>query len=190
MARKINAIGLTGALIYAFSIIAHVALHLTSAERGLQFTAIDVVGALSSLFALGLAVRGLGFGYRGSERRRRLALIRAELPRGVAFVVCAAALEALIALGLLIAEGEPLGLSPLLLALISGVIALLLTACCLRAVQRRFVALIAWCLAPLSSGDLPAILGAFAVKRAHSAALRAADTRGVRGPPHLLARVG
>ncbi|MFN2461001.1 MAG: hypothetical protein ABR591_09980 [Candidatus Velthaea sp.] len=133
----------------AFAMAAHVLVELFGARDGVVALVNPVHGALAlaSLAAFAAASFSLGLGRsRGSERRRRLALFAAALPRrghAPQFVAAAVVAQTSIAAGTLAAEGVVLDPSRIVVAAACGLLAVAFGAWLTRSMPARIIRLAA-----------------------------------------------
>ena len=185
---RLRASFLTGAVALAVALVLHATLHalIEPAE------ARSLAHVLELLVAAGIfvpALAALGAANTTAERRRRLALVRAGLPRSTGAVVAIALAEAAIAGGLCAVEGTTGDLNGLIAALVCAAIALVLTLVGLRAARERVIAMLRWWIARIDHAPPATGRATFRPTRASALHERALRRLRFRGPPLLLRTV-
>ncbi len=141
--RRRAAVGLWVALTFSFAVLVHGVLHAVGSRSFEWDSPAHVAMTVAALALLGLMAWHLGAAAPASERRRRVALLRAELrPIARRTVLAGAALQAAIAVLLLLAEGQSLDANRVVPAIFAALLALLCSALLLRAARDRVVALL------------------------------------------------
>ena len=127
--RRLAALALRAALTYFCAVLVHGVVHAAGDRSFVPASPAHVVMLATSLAGLVAGAYALGLFARGSERCRRLALTRAALPhsRGFGALAGTVAGQGLIAAALFLPEGVGLDPHRLLLAVICGILALVLT---------------------------------------------------------------
>lgn len=186
--RPSNAAVLTAALVYPFAVLVHAVVHLVGSERLVGFSVPHILMLVSALATLAAGGRSIGIGAGRWERRRRVALVRADLRRfslpSLGIIVAA---EAALAAALLGLEGADLDAHRLLPAIVAGSLTLLLTAAFVRCSGERIAAIVAWRLPAARAGAPP--LSTFRYRAQPLGAGRRALLRRLafRAPPRLFA---
>ena len=147
--RRRAALGLRAALTFSFAVLVHGAVHAAGSRSFSWDSPAHVVMLVVALGLLaGVAVQ-LGATRPSRERRRRVALVRAELGApGWAGVVATGAAQAAIAVALLFAEGAALEPDRIVVAVVSGVLALLCAAFVFRTTRERVLSILVAFAAP------------------------------------------
>jgi len=137
------AFGLWAALTFSCAVLVHGVIHAVGARAFVWDSPAHVVMLAVALGLLAAVAAQLGLAGPARERRRRLALVRANLgPVTVATAGFGALTQAGIAVALLAAEGASIDPERLGLTLICGLVALLCSALLFRATQDRVVAVL------------------------------------------------
>lgn len=160
--RRRAAFGLWAALTFSSAVLVHGVVHAVG-DRGFAWDSPDhLTMLLGALVLLGAAARPLGLVGRRSERRRRIALVRAGLGRVSGRMLLAGAL-AQGAVGALLFLGEGASFEPdrVFAAILSGLLAVLFSAFVFRATRDRVVAL----LVALAAAIAPALPRAALARR-------------------------
>lgn len=190
MSGRLGAWGLTGALAYSFAVIIHGVIHAVGVDHAVILSTPHAIMALSAIVLLALSVRALGAGTTNAERRRRLALVRTHFARASTSVTVAiAAGEVLLAGGLFLTEGVAPDLDRLGIAILSGAIALGLTALALRVARRRVIAVVAFFVAAVCDEGGCSIQQASTCRPLLNVRTVFHRRLQFRGPPQLLASV-
>jgi hypothetical protein len=188
---RFDAIAVAGSLTLAFGLLSHLIVEAVVTGSRLElFTPLHGVMALvATALLIGAFVRVSG-PHGASERRRRLALLRATLQVDTARFLCAVSLaQAAIAACVLTVEGIRIAPSETLAAVISGLLAVLAGSLALQVARRRvIVVLTTWACRTSPHAGRAALLA-----RARRARPRTRETipllrtRPDRAPPELLA---
>jgi hypothetical protein len=169
--RRRAAFALRGALTFSCAVLVHGAVHAVGARSFVWDSPAHAVMLACALALLAAVAVPLGLAGPRAERRRRLALVRSALgPPSARGLAAGIAGQAAIAAALLGAEGAVLAPDRLLLALASGLVALLCTTLLLAAGGERVVAL----LAALATASVRSAAPA-AARRRRAPRLRASD---------------
>ncbi|HYW52559.1 MAG TPA: hypothetical protein VE826_01245 [Dongiaceae bacterium] len=156
MRPRAAAFGLWAALTFSCAVVVHGVIHAAGTQAFVWDSPAHVV-MLAAALGLLLAVAGpLGLVGSARERRRRLALVRAQLAgAGVRTAAVGLFTQAGIAGLLLAAEGAAVEPGRLATALACGLVALLCSALLFRATRDRVVALLAAFTAVLDQATAP-----------------------------------
>jgi hypothetical protein len=143
--RASNAAIMTAGLIYPFAVLVHAVVHLVGSELPVGLSVPHVLMLVSALATLAAGGRSIGIGAGTWERRRRVALVRADLRRfslpSLGIIVVA---EAALAAALLALEGAALDAHRLLPAILAGLLTLVLSAAFVRCTGERIASVVAW----------------------------------------------
>ena len=138
------AFGLWAALTFSCAVLVHGVIHAAGARAFVWDSPAHLVMSAVALGLLIAVAAPLGLVGRASERRRRLALVRARLgPITPATMVFGALTQAGVAALLFVPEGTSLEPGRLAMALGCGLVALFCTAFLFRAARVRVVAVLA-----------------------------------------------
>jgi hypothetical protein len=149
--RRGAALGLWAALTFSAAVLVHGVVHAVGARTFVWDSPAHGVMLAAALALLAAVAAPLGLVGPASERRRRLALVRAALgPVTPGLAAFGLATQALLAALLLAAEGASLEPDRLALALLCGLIALLCSAFLFRAARDRVVGLLVALVAALT----------------------------------------
>lgn len=142
--RRLAALALRAALTYFCAVLVHGAVHAAGSRSFALESPAHVVMLLTALAGLLGAAYALGVFAPAAERRRRLALNRASLPlHGPAAIAATVAGQGFLAAALFLPEGTGLDPQRLLLAVVCGLLALVLTTVLFAARSRGVVNLLA-----------------------------------------------
>lgn len=140
--RKRKALALRAALTFSCAVLVHGVIHAAGSGGFVWDSPAHLVMLAVALALLGGIAGPLGLAGPARERRRRLALVRAALPRTrgaeLGWVLATQAALAVLLMG---AEGTVLDPQRLAIALVCGVAALVFSALLLARCERRVVAL-------------------------------------------------
>jgi hypothetical protein len=188
MSHRARVLAVTGTLAYSFAVVVHVLVHVIGSADAASSLVPHIVEAAIAGVALLLSGWWLGAFAGGAERRRRLALVRGDL-RVVTRCHFSGALGsvALMAAGLFLAEGATVDADRGVVAVLSSVIALALTALCLRSAGARFVAVVGWFARPAGAPRRAARALERSIVRLPVTHRRLLRRLQFRGPPLLLA---
>jgi hypothetical protein len=141
--RKRKALALRAALTFSCAVLVHGVIHAAGSSSFVWDSPAHMVMLAVTLALLGGIAGPLGLAGPACERRRRLALVRAALPRTrgaeLAWVFASQAALAVLLMG---AEGTVLDPQRLAVTLVCGIAALVLSALLLAGCERRVVALL------------------------------------------------
>ncbi len=154
--RRRAALGLWVALTFSFAVLVHGVIHAVGSGGFVWDSPVHVaMGAIALLLLAGASAR-LGLRGPARERRRRIALVRADLrPLSRGTLLCGAVTQLAIALLVLLPEGASLDADRTIPAVFAGVLALVLSALLLRATRDRVVTLLLAAVACVAAAPLP-----------------------------------
>ena len=143
MRPRTAAFGLWAALTFSCSVVVHGVIHAVGSQAFVWDSPAHAVMLAVALGLLGAVGAPLGLVGRARERRRRIALVRAQIgPLTAGTAIFGAVVQAGVAGLLLVAEGTSLEPARLALALACGLAALICSAFVFRATRDRVVALL------------------------------------------------
>lgn len=185
MNHRRRALGLTAAFACAAAVSMHTVLHalLDGAEA---LSATHFAELTLALAILALAVVAAGATSARSERRRRLALIRAALPRSTGALLTIALCEAAVTSGLFGAEGAIHSVAGLGVALGCGALGFVLTLVCMRAGHRPEIAILCWFAALIASDSVADAVVSARRLRPQPLGITIRRSVRLRAPPRLL----
>lgn len=146
-ARHGAALALRAALTFSCAVLVHGAVHAAGSGSFAWDSPAHAAMLACALVLLGGASIPMGLFASPSERRRRLALLRARQCAGPWSTMAAIATQAALATALLAAEGASLSPDRIVVAMFCGLAALAATTFALRGSSRKIAALLAACFA-------------------------------------------
>ena len=154
--RRRAALGLWVALTFSFAVLVHGVIHAAGSGGFVWDSPFHVVLGTVALVLLAAACARLGLAAPAAERRRRIALVRADLrPFSRGTVLFGAVAQLAIALLILLPEGVSLDPDRTVAAALAGLVALVLSALLLRAARDRVVALLVAVVANVAPAPAP-----------------------------------
>ena len=142
--RRSAALGLWAALTYSSAVLIHGAIHAAGSQSFVLESPAHGVMLVSALALLAGVAVPLGFVGPARERRRRLALVRADLgPPRPALAALWCAFQVVLAAGIFAVEGAGLDQERIVVAIACGLGALLLSLFLFRRARERVVAILA-----------------------------------------------
>jgi hypothetical protein len=170
MRPRAAAFGLWAALTFSCAVLVHGVIHAVGAAQAFVWDSPAHLVMLAAALAMLAAVAGpLGLAGPASERRRRLALVRARLGPPTAMTAAfGLVVQGAVAVLLLAAEGAALDPERLATAFVCGLLALLFSALVFRAGRDRVVALLAAFAAALDHVAAPLVFRCRALRPARA----------------------
>jgi hypothetical protein len=169
MRPRAAAFGLWAALTFSCAVVVHGVIHAVGSQAFVWDSPAHAVMLAVALGLLGTVAAPLGLIGRARERRRRIALVRAQLgPLTIGTAAFGAVVQAAVAGLLLVAEGTSLEPGRLALALVCGLAALICTAFVFRTTRDRVVALLFAFAAAADQETAPPLLRRVAVRPART----------------------